>query len=166
MTNKCFTLLCRALGSRVRYILNSEDHVWTEVFSEKQQRWIHVDSCEEAWDNPTLYERGWGKRMAYCIAFSVEGAMDVTKRYVRDNSKKLPRDKLSENDLKQLLDNITALRISDMLPEEQVRIMEERDNELTELSSYSVDDHPSAPVGPRQTGSGEWTEKRGENGSK
>lgn len=63
---------------------SSEDHVWTEFWSPTAGHWVHVDSCEAEVGKPQLYDRGWGKKQAYCLAFGPYGAEDVTRAYVDD----------------------------------------------------------------------------------
>lgn len=43
-----------------------------------------ADSSEAEVNKPLLYDRGWGKMQAYCLAFGASGAEDVTKVYVDD----------------------------------------------------------------------------------
>ena len=78
----CFTGLVRSLGHDARQVHDLTDHVWTEVFIITEDRWAHMDSCENAYDAPKMYEKGWGKKLTYCFSATTEEVVDVTQRYI------------------------------------------------------------------------------------
>jgi peptide-N4-(N-acetyl-beta-glucosaminyl)asparagine amidase len=83
----CFRMICRAVGGRVR-------GVWCE---ESQRRWIHFDVCGEA----------WGKKISYCIAFSIDVAKDLIYRYVRKAECTEKRTRCPEEVLLYIIEEIS-----------------------------------------------------------
>lgn len=101
----CFTGLCIALGHEARYVHDWTDHVWTEVWIEAESRWVHMDPCENAYDAPKMYERGWGKKLTYIVAISSKEVVDVTPRYILSAvANRMRRDLVPEDWLKQILE--------------------------------------------------------------
>jgi peptide-N4-(N-acetyl-beta-glucosaminyl)asparagine amidase len=75
--------------------------------------------------------------MAYCIAFSRDGATDVTRRYVRNFSKYgLERSRCPEAVLVYILDEIRAMRRKDLPKQERFSLKGEDMRENLELSSH------------------------------
>ncbi len=71
--------MLRSLGyDKIRWVVDWADHVWVEVLlgdnvggksaTEEIGRWVHLDPCEAAVDNPLLYS-SWGKNQTYLMAF-------------------------------------------------------------------------------------------------
>jgi len=65
---RCGEWTNRAMGFDSRYVVDWSDHVWAEVWSKAEGRWLHVDPGETV-DKPLVYEAGWGKKLTYVVAF-------------------------------------------------------------------------------------------------
>ncbi|CAE6431862.1 unnamed protein product [Rhizoctonia solani] len=162
-----YTLFLRAVGLRARYVWNKEDHVWNEYFSPAAGRWIHTDSCEAARDQPLLYDRGWGKKMSYIFAFSVDGASDMSRGYVQNSNEMLQRrHDAPEPALAEEFAKITAARRRNRAASDLAQLEQEDKTEREWLAAS--DERANAPekVEPaRESGTQEWKEARGEAGS-
>eukprot|EP00798_Chlamydomonas_sp_ICE-L_P028247 gene28247-31351_t len=133
-------------------------------YSLHQSRWIHLDSCEAAFDKPLLYEQGWGKKLVHVIAVGTDGFSDVGKRYSRDWDAVVARreadgvleswlaDKIKEYGLGGA--TVAALDLRDL--GEQLELMEC----FTSKPTAADMDLPG-----RTTGSQQWRDDRGETGS-
>ncbi|XP_032091416.1 peptide-N(4)-(N-acetyl-beta-glucosaminyl)asparagine amidase [Thamnophis elegans] len=157
----CFTLCCRAVGFEARYIWDATDHVWTEVYSVSQQRWLHCDSCENVCDKPLLYEIGWGKKLSYIIAFSKEEVVDVTWRYSCKHEELLSRrTQVKETVLRETINNLNKIRQQILSEGRKHELLQRLIVELVEFIS------PKTPkpgeLGGRVSGSLAWRVARDE----
>lgn len=107
----CFTFLCRSLGFEARKVHATFDHVWTEVWSLAQQRWIHVDPSDAVVDAPLMYQHGWKRPVDYVLAVSAFDVQDVTHRYSNDHAE-LPkrRKRCDEAELLKVIEQLRAKR--------------------------------------------------------
>ncbi|KAK7009511.1 peptide-N(4)-(N-acetyl-beta-glucosaminyl)asparagine amidase [Biomphalaria glabrata] len=160
----CFTLCCRSLDFEARYVMDWTDHVWTEVYSNSQSRWLHCDACENVCDKPLLYESGWGKKLTYVIAFSKDEIQDVTWRYSAKHNEILARRTLCrESWLRRAVHQLWKREISRLSQERQQELLQRLICELTEFITKKNDTAEALPG--RTTGSVAWREARGELGA-
>jgi hypothetical protein len=140
--------MLRILGyHEIRWVVDWSDHVWVEVFlgvknytnAENQLkldgddnvngRWVHLDPCEAAVDNPLLYE-SWGKNQTYIVAYHdpfyfgngrgsrgdsdkiIEDKREILGRReyppVEDVTRKYTSDELHEIDERRGIDNVSV----------------------------------------------------------
>ncbi|XP_026320611.1 peptide-N(4)-(N-acetyl-beta-glucosaminyl)asparagine amidase [Hyposmocoma kahamanoa] len=160
----CFTLLCRALGYDTRYVYDTTDHVWCEVYDYDSNAWLHVDPCEGKLDAPLLYSHGWGKKLAYVIAFSRDDLQDVTWRYTTQHTEVLKRRTLCTE--QELTSTILLLREARQrqISEPRRRCLAKRC--LEELVQLMVEKKPEdGETQGRISGSTAWRRERGEIGT-
>ncbi|KAK9152592.1 hypothetical protein Sjap_000072 [Stephania japonica] len=163
----CFTLYCRAFGYESRLVLDFTDHVWTECYSSYLERWMHLDPCEGIYDNPLLYEKGWGKKLNYVISIAKDGVYDVTKRYTRKWHEVLTRRNITTEPIaSNVLSEITKGCRHGFAPQE-LSLLNDRDKtelEKLERGLHSLDD-TSIQLPGRQSGAKEWRKSRLELGA-
>jgi peptide-N4-(N-acetyl-beta-glucosaminyl)asparagine amidase len=134
---------------------------------------------------------GWSKKIAYCIAFSSDGATDVTRRYVRNPAEHgADRTRCPEEVLLWIMQEIKKMRRENTDKSEQSSLMKEDAREEKELRSYvaqaltaqmvrglpgatqgqsgivsSSSGHEIKTPAGRQSGAPGWINARGENGT-
>lgn len=172
----CFTLVCRALGYEARYIHDYTDHVWTEVYSDSLQRWVHADSCEAALDTPLVYEQGWGKKLTYCLGFARDHAVDVTRRYTRKFTSEVisRRTNFSEQHLQRAMTAIGDFALDRSLLKMVPAAASQRRAAVEKRAEWEAREFEGEirPVKPkveeqvgRTSGDAEWRAQRGELGT-
>lgn len=162
-----FTLILKSFGLNARYIWNKEDHVWCEYYSPNLKRWVHLDCCEQSFDEPHIYSKNWNKKMSYVLAFSNDIVADVSGRYILQNN--LPRNAISENELNFMCTYLTKTLRKDF-NDDQIYALACRDEQerlSLEKTKPSKDTSTTTLTGTkgRESGSKAWKQQRGEDGS-
>ncbi|WPK26672.1 hypothetical protein PUMCH_004031 [Australozyma saopauloensis] len=184
----CFMLVLKAvLGTdlKLRYIWNYEDHVWCEYYSRALQKWIHLDPCENSWNEPSLYCNNWGKKMSWVIGVGDDLIVDLSSKYVTSPEKCIAKSLVAdERQIKNALRRINAKLAHKLWTEiksdskseseclkrfyDTYLLRNGREQALLRSATATKDAGASATdaaVKGRQSGSSEWTASRGEDGS-
>ncbi|CAI5758239.1 unnamed protein product [Candida verbasci] len=168
----CFLLILSALIGidRVRYLWNYEDHVWCEYYSSNLKKWVHLDPCEGAFDEPLLYCDNWGKQMSFVIGFGDKYIIDLSEKYIT-KEKQINKSTITDvNKVKQVINYYNTLKQlnyqkqfegdDESLMRVYYDIIVPYNQELKHVEPTKTN---NLPIG-RQTGSIEWLKSRGESG--
>lgn len=160
----CFTFFARSMAFDARYVLDWTDHVWTEVYSDSQQRWLHCDPCEALCDAPLVYEAGWGKKLSYILAFSKDEVQDVTWRYTSNfEAVRARRTAYSETELIQLMLSLTRQCQESYTQKRKEELLLRRVLELAEFLTPRK--ATESELQGRLSGALAWRQQRGELGN-
>ncbi|KAG6415594.1 hypothetical protein SASPL_123007 [Salvia splendens] len=154
---------CKNIG--IRYW--TSQIMFGQCFSPYLGRWMHLDPCEGIYDNPLLYEKGWGKKLNYVIALARYGVYDVTKRYTKKWHDVLSRRVMTtEPALASIISDITRERRRSFSSEKLIEHHERDKKEVEEMErGLSLQDDMSISLPGRQSGDKEWRVARSEFGS-
>jgi len=169
-----FCFLATVMGFEARYICALyEDHVWVEIFSQKLDRWVHFDPCENSYDKPLLYELGWKKKLSFVVAAQYDLITDVSRKYSIDHEKLVLNQyssPVTPEQMKEATKNINILLKNKLnLPASRVNELKRR--RKIELAAFEVTgklDKSQLSRGNftgRQNADSEWIKARGEGGN-
>lgn len=132
-----------------------------QVFSEAQNRWIHIDPSDNVVDAPLMYQHGWKRKVDYVIAFSHEDIQDVTWRYANNHMEAIRnRQRCTEA---ELLKTILLLREKRQKNLSVARKKYLKRRNLREVIELMVERQPSEnEKRGRSSGSLSWRLTRGE----
>ncbi|CCE79647.1 Piso0_001729 [Millerozyma farinosa CBS 7064] len=181
----CFLLiLCAVLGEEtfVRYVWNKEDHVWCEYYSNALKRWVHLDPCEGAFDEPSIYCENWGKKMSWCFGFGETYIFDLSAKYITK-----PDKQINKKNFVSSLENVNRFVVFlnqklllqyfqekiDCKPISNDKKMQElyysvilvHNKELKSLRQQPAATSSENVSKGRQSGNSEWVKARGEDGT-
>lgn len=164
--NNCFIAILRSLDIDTRLIWNAEDHVWCEYYSNNQKRWVHIDSCENAYDQPLLYNKGWNKKMSYTFAVNECYILDISEKYLSPKKPELhlPRNKVPDHCLKIELAYYNICELLKLSRHDLLQTTSRLISDYYSSHSEAVSRSTTEVAKPRQSGKGEWTKIRGEDG--
>lgn len=112
-----------ALGWEPRYVLDFTDHVWIELKMKQADgtsAWVHADPSEGVLDSPTMYEKGWGKKLTVILALTPFHIDDVTSKYTEDYAAILSRRGISEETLNAGVSKANVVLTSHAFPQDKL----------------------------------------------
>lgn len=98
---------------------------------------LKVRACSLIYPNAELTFLGWGRKLSYCVAFSIDGATDVTRRYVRSPVRHGgQRSRAPEEVVLWVVREIRKKRRDGLSKTDQKRLLKEDEREERELRAY------------------------------
>ncbi|CAB3408449.1 unnamed protein product [Caenorhabditis bovis] len=161
----CFTLIANAMGLEARFILDTSDHVWTEVYDRQGQRWVHCDPCENIIDKPLIYEKGWNKKLMFVVAYGIDHVCDVTWRYVMDSKATAARRAVRLETFNSFIRKLSLRQLGEVPESVKKEFALRRLRELFEMLDFELKKAKIASnghFGGRISGNEEWRKQRAE----